>query len=155
MSAGLDPSALAALCEAAMPEEHLTEGELAYLCFGDNDEVFGDERGAAVLQTEPFGQHVAAWLTLVVVRPDEQSRGRGKELVHTVAERARELGARDLLLASAVPRYLWPGVDVTNTRGHAVGVVRLRARLDRHEHGHRHDLPPRHARRHRDRTRDR
>jgi GNAT superfamily N-acetyltransferase len=33
-----------------------------------------------------------------------------------VADRARELGARDLLLASAVPRYLWPGVDVCNTR---------------------------------------
>jgi GNAT superfamily N-acetyltransferase len=116
VTADLDPSALTALCTAAMPEEHLTEAELAYLCFGDNDERFGDERAAAVLQTQTFGQHVAAWLTLAVVHPDEQSRGRGKELVHAVAERARALGAHDLLLASAVPRYLWPGVDVTNTR---------------------------------------
>jgi mycothiol synthase len=110
------PDALAALCDAAMPEERLTVDELAYLCFTDGDEVIGDERGAAALQTKRLGEHLAAWLTLVVVHPSQQSRGRGKELVHAVAARARELGAHDLLLASAVPRYLWPGVDVRNTR---------------------------------------
>jgi len=110
------PDALAALCEAAMPEERLTAGELEYLCFGEHDEVIGDDRGAAALQTQRFGEHVGAWLTLVVVHPSDQSRARGKELVHAVADRARELGAHDVLLASAVPRYLWPGVDVCNTR---------------------------------------
>ena len=49
-------------------------GELAYLCFGANDgdadEVFGDERGAAVMQIQRFGEHVAAWLVLVAVHPD-------------------------------------------------------------------------------------
>ncbi len=110
------PDALAALCEAALPDERLTASELEYLCFAEQDEIFGDERGAAVLQTQLFGEHVAAWLTLAVVHPDEQGRGRGKELVHEVAARARALGARDLLLAAAVPRYVWPGVDVFNTR---------------------------------------
>jgi GNAT superfamily N-acetyltransferase len=110
------PGALAALCEAAMPQERLNADELAYLCFAEHDEVLGDERASAVLQTQRFGDRLAAWLTLVVVHPAEQSRGRGKELVHAVADRARELGARELLLASAVPRYLWPGVDVYNTR---------------------------------------
>ena len=110
------PDALAALCEAAMPEEHLTADELTYLCFGDHDEIIGDERGAATLQTQRFGDHVAVWLTLVAVHPAEQSHGRGKELVRAVAARARDLGAHDVLLASAVPRYLWPGVDVFNTR---------------------------------------
>jgi GNAT superfamily N-acetyltransferase len=110
------PAALAALCEAAMPEERLTAGELEYLCFGETDEVFGDERGTAVLQTQRFGEHLGAWITLVVVHPAEQGNGRGKELIRTVADRARDLGAPDLLLASAVPRYLWPGVDVMNTR---------------------------------------
>lgn len=110
------PGALAALCEAAMPEERLTGDELEYLCFGESDERFGDERATAVLQTQRFGEHLGAWLTLVVVHPDLQGRGLGKELVHAVAERARELGAHDVLLASAVPRYLWPGVDVHNTR---------------------------------------
>jgi GNAT superfamily N-acetyltransferase len=110
------PDALAALCDAAMPDERLTASELEYLCFGEQDEIFGDEQGAAVLQTQLFGKHVAAWLTLAVVDPSAQSRGLGKELVHAVADRARELGARDLLLASAIPRYIWPGVDVFNTR---------------------------------------
>ena len=111
-----NPGALAALCEAAMPQERLNADELAYLCFAEHDEVLGDERASAALQTQRFGDQLAAWLTLVVVHPAEQSRGRGKELVHAVADRARELGARQLLLASAVPRYLWPGVDVCNTR---------------------------------------
>jgi len=78
--------------------------------------VIGDERGAAVLQIQHFGKHVAAWLTLVAVEPSAQSAGLGKQLVHAVADRARALGAHDLLLASAVPRYVWPGVDVCNTR---------------------------------------
>jgi GNAT superfamily N-acetyltransferase len=109
------PDALAALCAAAMPDERLTADELAHLCFGPNDEVFGDETGAAVLQTARFGEYVAAWLILVAVEPSAQHRGKGKELVHAVAARARELGAVDLLLASAIPRYIWPGVDLMNT----------------------------------------
>lgn len=112
----ITPEALAALCHAAMPEERLTAGELEWLCFGDTDEIFGDDRAAAVLQVQRFGEHVGAWLTLTVVHPDEQGQGRGKELIHAVADRARELGASDLFLASAIPRYLWPGVDTANTR---------------------------------------
>jgi GNAT superfamily N-acetyltransferase len=115
------PEALAALCAAAMPAERLTVDELAHLCFGANDpggrdEIFGDERGAAVMQTQRFGEHVAAWLVLVAVHPDHQSQGVGKDLVRAVIDRATEIGAHDLLLASAIPRYLWPGVDTANTR---------------------------------------
>jgi len=115
------PDELAALCRAAMPAERLTVEELSHLCFGvgdqgDADEVIGDERGAAVLQVQRYGAHVAVWLVLLAVDPAQQSRGVGKDLAHAVLERARALGARDVLLASAVPRYVWPGVDVTNTR---------------------------------------
>ena len=110
------PGTLAALCAAAMPNERLRAYELEYLCFGDNDEIIGDERATAVLQVSRFEQYVSAWITLAVVHPDEQGRGRGKELVNAVADRARELGAPALLLASAIPRYVWPGVDVMNTR---------------------------------------
>jgi GNAT superfamily N-acetyltransferase len=112
----LTPASLAALCANAMPNERLTSEELEYLCFGDRDETFGDERGAAVLHTQPFGAYLAAWLILVAVDKGAQGKGLGKELVHAVADRARELGARELLLASAVPRYVWPGVDLGNTR---------------------------------------
>src|SRR5262249_637196 len=55
-------------------------------------------------------------LVLTVVHPDHQARGLGKELVQAVCDRARGAGARDVLLASAIPRYLWPGVDTANTR---------------------------------------
>jgi GNAT superfamily N-acetyltransferase len=115
------PDELAALCAAAMPEERLTARELEYLCCGVNepgepDEHFGDEHGAAVMQLQRFGEHVAAWLVLVAVHPDRQSRGLGKDLVSAVLERARAAGAQDVLLASAIPRYLWPGVDTANTR---------------------------------------
>jgi GNAT superfamily N-acetyltransferase len=104
-----------------MPEERLTAAELEHLCFGknehgDRDEIFGNERGAAVMQLQRFGEHVAAWLVLVVVHPDHQGRGLGKELVQSVCDRAREAGAHDVLLASAIPRYIWPGVDTANTR---------------------------------------
>jgi len=112
----VNPDALAALCDATMPEERLTCDELEYLCFGEHDEVFGDENAAAVLQTTTYGEYVAAWLILVAVQPGDQRKGKGTELVRAVADRARELGAQDLLLASAIPRYIWPGVDLTNTR---------------------------------------
>jgi len=104
-----------------MPDERLTAAELAHLCFGvsdtgDADEMFGDEQGAAVMQVQRFGEHVAAWLVLVAVHPSRQSQGLGKELVTAVIDRAAELGAHDVLLASAIPRYVWPGVDTANTR---------------------------------------
>jgi GNAT superfamily N-acetyltransferase len=115
------PDTLAALCHAAMPEEQLTGEELAHLCFGvsdtgDADEVFGDDHGAAVMQVQRFGEHVAAWLVLVAVHPTRQSQGLGTDLVTAVIDRATDLGAHDVLLASAIPRYLWPGVDTANTR---------------------------------------
>jgi len=112
----MTPDDLAELCAAAMPDERLSAAELEYLCFGENDEVIGDDDGAAVLHTQTFGSLTAAWLILVAVRPGAQRKGRGKALVDAVAARASALGARELLLASAVPRYIWPGVDLGNTR---------------------------------------
>ena len=99
-----------------MPDERLTSDELEYLCFGHNDVIVGDEEGAAVLQRQQFGEYRVGWLTLVVVHPARQGTGVGKELVGEVVRVARNERASQLLLASAVPRYLWPGVDVRNTR---------------------------------------
>jgi len=110
------PAELAALFAAAMPEEHLTPDELAHLCFGTGDEIIGDERGAAALQVHDTDHGRVAWLTALAVDPGEQHRGRGRELVSAAGERARERGAARLELASAIPRYLWPGVDLANTR---------------------------------------
>jgi len=113
------PEALAALCAVSMPEERLTADELEWICFGDGDEVVGDEHGAAVMTVKRFGEHVAAWLVLVAVEPGHQGRGHGKELVAEVADRARAHGCADLHLAAAVPRYVWPGVDLMHTQAAA------------------------------------
>jgi GNAT superfamily N-acetyltransferase len=53
---------------------------------------------------------------LVAVHPDAQGRGAGKELVREACAGARSQGARNMHLANAVPRYVWPGVDLGNTR---------------------------------------
>jgi GNAT superfamily N-acetyltransferase len=110
------PDALAALCTAAMPDERLTPGELERTCFGEGDRVVGDDHAAAVYTMKRFGDYVAAWLLLVAVEPGAQSRGLGKQLVAEACDAARAAGARDLHLANAIPRYVWPGVDLANTR---------------------------------------
>jgi mycothiol synthase len=110
------PDALAALCAAAMPDERLTADELERICFGEGDDVVGDERAAAAYTIKRFGDYSAAWLLLVAVDPEAQSRGEGKRLVQDVATRAKAHGARSLHLGDAAPRYVWPGADVTNTR---------------------------------------
>jgi GNAT superfamily N-acetyltransferase len=110
------PESLAALCTVAMPEERLTAGELERICFGTGDDVIGDEQAAGAYTLKQFGEHTAAWLLLVAVRPDAQGTGEGKRLVQEVARQAEALGARSLHLGDAVPRYVWPGADVTNTR---------------------------------------
>jgi GNAT superfamily N-acetyltransferase len=110
------PDALAALCAAAMPDERLTAGELERICFGAGDAVIGDEHGAAAYTLKQFGDATAAWLLLVAIEPSRQGRGVGKQLVQEVAAAAKDRGARSLHLGNAIPRYVWPGADVTNTR---------------------------------------
>jgi GNAT superfamily N-acetyltransferase len=110
------PDELAGLCAAAMPEERLTRDELAYLCFGEDDACIGDARGAATFRLQDLSGQRVAWLTLVVVAPEAQRRGIGKQLVGTVADQAASRGSKVLMLANAIPRYVWPGVDVANTR---------------------------------------
>lgn len=112
----LTPAQLATLCTAALPEERLTTEELAHVCYGDGDEVHGDETGAIAYTTKQFGDLTAVWILLVAVHPDEQGRGRGKQLVASAIEAAQARGARSINLGNAVPRYLWPGLELTNTR---------------------------------------
>lgn len=113
------PDALAALCAAAMPHEELTPAELAWICSGDGTTIVGDERAAAVLTIEAIGDYLGAWLVLVAVHPDDQRRGRGRKVVREAVALAETAGAADLHLATAIPRYVWPGVDMMNTRAAA------------------------------------
>ncbi|HMF03272.1 MAG TPA: GNAT family N-acetyltransferase [Acidimicrobiia bacterium] len=107
----LAPGGLAQLVAAALPDEGLTAADLETCCFGPDMQVLGDERAAAVLTVKGTGAFAAAWLVLLAVHPDDQRRGRGRELVAESARRARAAGAVDLHLGTAIPRYVWPGVD--------------------------------------------
>ena len=53
-------------------------------------------------------------IRLLVVHPDSRNQGRGRALLHAAENRLRGEGVREVRLAGGVPRYLWPGVDVTN-----------------------------------------
>jgi GNAT superfamily N-acetyltransferase len=116
----VQPGELAALCGAAMPAERLTGAELAHVCFGEGDEVVGDRNGAAAFTISRFGDRVAATILLVAVAPEEQGKGRGKQLLADVLDRARARGATSAHLITPIPRYLWPGIDVTNTAAAAL-----------------------------------
>ncbi len=110
-----DPTALARLVAAALPDEHLTASDLETCCFGPDTEVLGDATAAAVLLLRRFGDSAYASLLLLAVHPDAQRHGRGRDLVHEAAARARASGAADLHLGAAIPRYVWPGVDFAHT----------------------------------------
>lgn len=143
----MTPERLAALCARALPGERLTAEELGEVCFGDGDAVVGDENGAAAYRVARFGEHVAAWLTLVAVAPAHQNHGVGTRLVGEVAERVRAEGAAELHLGAAAPRYLWPGVDLHDTQtaaffeglGFGDDGVAINMAIST---GYRHDPPP-------------
>jgi GNAT superfamily N-acetyltransferase len=111
----MTPEALAALCAVALPDEGLTVEDIATCCFGPDTEVLGDDRGAVVLTVKRAGDHATGWIVLIAVRPEAQGRGVGRELVEFASARARDAGATDLHLGTAVPRYVWPGVDFAFT----------------------------------------
>jgi GNAT superfamily N-acetyltransferase len=112
----LTPAALTDLCSRALPEERLTVDELTHVCFGPGDEIIGDGDGAIAFTFKEYGKHRSVWLVLVAVRPERQGAGVGTALVRAALDVARARDARTAHLASAVPRYLWPGLDLANTR---------------------------------------
>ena len=107
----LAPDGLARLVSAALPDEGLTAADLETCCYGPDTEILGDADAAAVLTVKGSGGLAAAWLVLLVVHPDHRRRGRGRALVAECAARARAAGAVDMHLGTAIPRYVWPGVD--------------------------------------------
>ena len=107
----LAPDGLARLVSAALPDEDLTAADLETCCYGPDTEILGDDTAAAVLTVKGSGGLAAAWLVLLAVHPDRRREGRGRALLDESATRARAAGAIDLHLGTAIPRYVWPGVD--------------------------------------------
>jgi mycothiol synthase len=111
----VDPSQLHGLLTRTLPNEELTRDDVATSCFGPACEVLGDERGATVVKFEDWGGYSAAWIIVVAVDPDRQRGGRGRALVDDALAWARDRGAHEVHLGTAIPRYLWPGVDFAFT----------------------------------------
>ena len=107
----LPPEALAALTNAALPEEGLTVDEVSTCCYGEGSAILGDAEAAVVVNARSWGDWTVAWILLLAVAPERRRRGRGRALVEESAAWAKAKGARELHLGTAVPRYVWPGVD--------------------------------------------
>ena len=85
---------------------------------GDADEIFGDERGAAVLQAQRFGEHVAAWLMLVVVHPDRAgARAAARSSCSAVDRPRRASSARATCCSRARSRATSGPASTSRTRG--------------------------------------
>jgi mycothiol synthase len=117
----LTPVDLAGLCAAALPGEDLTAADLEACCFGPGARTVtadaGPHAGAAVYVVRDFPEYdfKAAWLLLLAVAPGHQGRGTGRVLVERVLDGCRSEGVAQLHTGNAAPRYVWPGVDLTNT----------------------------------------
>ena len=107
---------LAAVVDAALPGEGLTEDELVAVCWEDVDPtvVLGAADGTGVAAGVVHGE--VAFVQLVAVAPDARRQGLGRALVDGLAAWARnEHGATTLAVGGCAPFYLWPGVDVHAT----------------------------------------
>lgn len=113
----MTPEELAALCAAAMPDEALTSDDVASCCFGPGTAIVGDDRAAAAYVVKEFPDYdlKVAWLLLLAVSPVEQRRGRGRALVDEIMTTCRADGVLELHTGNTAPRYVWPGVDLSNT----------------------------------------
>jgi GNAT superfamily N-acetyltransferase len=120
-ASGVTPAALARLCAAALPNEDLTAGDLEACCFGPGARFVthpdGVEQGAAAFVLREYPEHrlKMAWLLLVAVAPGAQRRGAGRALVTQVIDECRAEAVFELHTGNAAPRYIWPGVDLSNT----------------------------------------
>ena len=115
------PADLARLCATALPHEDLTADDLERCCFGPGARVVTHPEGAAVAAAayvvRDFPDHglKVAWLLLVAVTPERQRTGAGRSVVDRVLDECRREGVLELHTGNAAPRYVWPGVDLSNT----------------------------------------
>jgi len=69
-------------------------------------------------------------VNLLAVAPGARRQGRATALLHALERRLGSVGARDVLIGGATPRFAWPGIDVRYTAAtcfaEARGYVRQR-----------------------------
>lgn len=108
---------LAALVEAAMPHEELTDDELLACCWDDPGIVLGtpDVDGAVSAVVRAWGEQRVGFVRLLAVHPGARRQGRGRALLAAAEEWLREQDVSELRWGASAPFYLWPGVDVRAT----------------------------------------
>ena len=110
-------SQLAALVDHALPDEGLTEAEIAFCCWtadGGDGTVLGlpSGDGAIAVNVADEGPRRIGYIKLVAVDPAAQRRGHGRALVEAAQHWAFASGAAEVRVGAAAPFYLWPGCDV-------------------------------------------
>jgi GNAT superfamily N-acetyltransferase len=135
------PAGLARLCADALPHEDLTADDLERCCFGPGERVVthadGANVAAAAYVVRDFPEHglKVAWLLLLVVAPERQRTGAGRSVVERVLDECRREGVLELHTGNAAPRYVWPGVDLSEHRcARLLPVPRLRGLRPRTQH---------------------
>jgi GNAT superfamily N-acetyltransferase len=105
---------LVALTDAALTSERLTGDELRRCLWDDPDDavVLGDAGVGAVAAVV---RHSVGYLRLLVVTPDHQRAGFGRELLEAAERWLRERGVTRIQAGAEAPFYLWPGVPVEAT----------------------------------------
>lgn len=105
-----DPDALAALCARALADPP-TADELARALLVDPAvRVFGDPAVGVVACAAVDG---VGSIRLLAVDRSARRRGIGRMLVHEAETHLRAEGVTRFQVGGDAPRYLWPGVDVT------------------------------------------
>jgi GNAT superfamily N-acetyltransferase len=107
-------SRLAALVDRALPDERLSEAELAFCCWAGDGAVFGlaSADGAVAVDVAAEGSRRIGFVKLVVVDPGSQRQGHGRALLQAAQDWAFDHGAEEVRIGAAPPFYLWPGCDV-------------------------------------------
>lgn len=110
MTDARDPDALAALCARALADPP-TADELARTLLVDPAvRVFGDPAVGVVACAAVGGM---GSIRLIAVDRSARRRGIGRMLIHEAETHLRAEGVTRFQVGGDVPRYLWPGVDVT------------------------------------------
>lgn len=138
---------LTALCDAALPEEHLGVDDLEGVCFAGVEPhhdalrrgasvVLGhrDGTGALSATVTEVGEDRSAHVQLLVVHPDQRRRGVARALLRAAEQWALDQGVEELQAGGGAPYYLFTGVDTRWTHAlcafEALGYSRTAAELD-------------------------
>lgn len=107
---------LAALVDAALPDEELSADELLGCCWDDPGVVLGAPggRGAVCASFQDHGGRGVGFIKLIAVAPDARRDGTGRLLLAAAHDWAFNQGAQEIRVGAAAPFYLWPGCDVAH-----------------------------------------